>query len=463
MSEISADKFRQIIPIINEVSQSFCLAKWYHVTLYLQTGESHSCYHPPPHKISQADIKTNPSALHNTMFKKRERKDMLEGYQTSGCQYCWNIENLGGDHLSDRHIRSASIYTPERFNIASKGSWDQDVNPEYIEINFGNECNFKCGYCHPKYSSRFYNEIREHGPVNTVKNHRCDIDYFKLYEREEENPFVEAWWEWWPELKKDLTILRITGGEPLMHKSTWLLFEDLKEDPQPHLELNVNSNLGSKNSLVQKLVENVNDLFENNAIKRFKLFTSIDTWGPRAEYIRTGLDLTLWEKNLETYLKGVGYPISFMITFNILSVSSFKSLLEKILEWRAKFNIYNQTNQFQILRFDTPYLKEPLQYDINLLPKDQYMPYMYDCLKFIKDNVDDEDYEKFSTVEYERFRRVVSYMESTQYNQERLIEGKKDFYNWFNELDRRRNTDFVKTFPEMNDFYLDCKKTNKHG
>lgn len=461
MSEFNAENYRKVIPILNAVSPTFCLAKWYHVTLYLQTGETHSCYHPPPHKISVGDVRRNPSALHNTAFKKRERKEMLEGHQTSGCKYCWNIENLGEDYLSDRHIRSASIYTEDRFLTASLGEWDQDINPEYIEINFGNECNFKCGYCHPKYSSRFYNEIREHGPVTSVKNHRCDIDWMRLYEREEENPFVDAWWEWWPDLKKDLTILRITGGEPLMHKSTWILFDDLKEDPQPHLELNINSNLGSKNALVQKLVTNVNSLIEIDAIKRFKLFTSIDTWGPRAEYIRTGLDLNLWEQNLDTYLKGTGYPISFMITFNILAVSSFKSLLEKILEWRKIYNQYNKTDQPQMIRFDTPYLKEPLQYDINILPKEEYMPYMHECLKFIEDNIDDENVEKFTTVEFERFRRVLSYMESTHYDDSKVEEGRKDFYNWFSELDNRRGTNFKETFPEMIPFFNLCKTLNE--
>ena len=67
------------IKIDNEVGPTFCLAKWHHVTMYLQTGETHSCYHPRPHHIPLEELKTNPSALHNTIFKKEERKDMLAG------------------------------------------------------------------------------------------------------------------------------------------------------------------------------------------------------------------------------------------------------------------------------------------------------------------------------------------------------------------------------------------------
>ena len=54
-----------------------------------------------------------------------------------------------------------------------------------------------------------------------MKNHRNDVDWMKLFEREEENPYVDAFWEWWPEMNKDLNILRVTGGEPTMHTSTW--------------------------------------------------------------------------------------------------------------------------------------------------------------------------------------------------------------------------------------------------
>ncbi len=448
------------IKVENEVSPTFCLAKWHHVTMYLQTGETHSCYHPAPHKIPLLDVFENPSALHNTEHKKQERKMMLEGKQPEGCQYCWNIEAMGPDYISDRHIRNASIFTEERYEQTAKGPWDQNVNPEYIEINFGNECNFKCGYCHPKYSSRFFNEIKEHGPVTTVKNHRCDIDWMKLYSREEENPYVDAFWKWWPSLRETLNIMRVTGGEPLMHVSTWKLLEKINKDPMPALELNVNSNLGVKNSLVDRLSTETELLKTDGKIKTFKLFTSMDTWGSRAEYIRTGLELNLWEQNFHTYLTKTSSPVTFMITFNILSVTTFKTFLAKILEWRKQYGWYEDKKEHRV-RFDTPYLRDPIQYDMNLLPKQEFMPYMKESLKFMEDNVDDNASDKFTSVEFEKFKRVVDYMESTNYAREKLIEGRRDFYNWFTELDKRRGTNFLETFPEMEAFYKLCEITNE--
>lgn len=456
------DRIKTIqIRIENESSPTFCLAKWHHVTMYLQSGETHSCYHPKPHKIPLAELADNPSALHNTQEKKLERKMMLEGKKPEGCQYCWNIEAMGPEYISDRHIRNSSIFTEERFDQCAKGSWEQNINPEYLEINFGNECNFKCGYCHPKYSTRYYNEIKEFGPVTAVKNHRCDIDWMRLYQREEENPYVDAFWKWWPELRKTLNIMRVTGGEPTMHRSTWQLLDELDKNPLPGLELNVNSNLGTKTGLIEKLSDSAKRLCDEGKIRSFKLFTSMDTWGPRAEYIRTGLDLALWEKNFHTYLTRTNSPITFMITFNIFSVTTFKSLLEKMLEWRTQYGWYaDPTNPQHRVRFDTPYLRDPVQYDMNILPKEEFMPYMYESLQFMKDNVDDTASNKFTTIEYEKFKRVVDYMAETNYPEEKLIEGRRDFYNWFNELDERRETDMLSVFPEMLNFYRLCQETN---
>jgi organic radical activating enzyme len=366
---------------------------------------------------------------------------------------------MGKDYISDRHIRSGSIYNDNRLNEVKFNPWDYNVNPEYIEISFGNECNFKCGYCHPKASSRYYNEIRQHGPYTNVKNHRCDIDYFRVYE-EDSNPYLRAWWKWWPEVSKTLNILRITGGEPTMQKSTYKLFELLEESPKPHLELNVNSNLGGKERQVERFTDSINSLLTQNKIKQFKLFTSVDTWGPRAEYIRDGLDIDVFEQNLDYFLTRTDAPVTFMITFNIFSVTTFNLLLEKILEWRKKYNDIN-SGRWQRIHFDTPYLKEPLQYDMNILPKDTYIPYMESHLQFIKDNVDDTSKHAFSSMEYEKFRRVVDYMKTTTYNDSRTLDGRIDFWNFFNEQDRRRGNSFIQTFPEMKDFFDLCKAANE--
>lgn len=454
---VDKNKIEMIKPLADSISKTFCMAKWHHTTIYLQTGETHSCYHPRPHSISLEQIKRNPSALHNTDIKKLERKDMLSGNKPKGCQYCWNIESLGEQYVSDRHIRNASIHTDERLDQIKQLGWNFDVNPEYVEISFGNECQMSCIYCHPKASSAWYKEIEIHGPYSHSGSHRQDIDWLNV-NREEENPYVEAWWRWWPDLAPHLNILRITGGEPLLHSSLWKLLEQLESDPQPHLELNINSNLSVKPVLVDRLIERCNSLRAGNKIKWFELYTSLDTWGPRAAYIRNGLDLELWERNFDALLKGAWVPVSFMITFNALSVTTFRQLLEKILEWRAKYNSKDQTKK-QRIKMDTPYLKEPDIFSMLILPKEEFLPYLDDCLSFMTENLEDGNNRKFSSLEVDKFRRVVDYMRTSEIPEADLKTARANFHRWMTEHDRRHRKSFSHTFPEMDGFMKLCEES----
>ena len=263
-------------------------------------------------------------------------------------------------------------------------------------------------------------------------------------------------------MSKTLNILRITGGEPLLHKTTFKLFEELRQNPRPHLELNMNSNLGMTHRHVEKLVKNVNELRELGAIKKFKLFSSMETWGKRAEYLRTGLNIDTWEKNQDIYVRGTQAHISHMNTYNILTVTSYKEFLQKMLEWRAMYDDVipdglGLHEYVRKIRFDSPYLKEPLMYDMHLLPKAEFLPYLDECLQFMSDNLDPYDTTKFDDIEFERFRRLRDYFADTQYDDHRLNEGRIDFYNWFNEYDKRRDTNLLETFPEMEEFYMLCK------
>jgi organic radical activating enzyme len=456
------DRIHEIDAMMTEqMSPTFCLAKWHQTTIYLHRGETHSCYHPHPHAIPLAELEKDPSVLHNTPEKISQRMEMLVGERPDGCQYCWNVENLGSDYVSDRKIRNAASYKPERLAEIQTKPYDFKVNPEYIEVAFSNECNFKCGYCHPMHSSSFYQEAKKHGPVPKVKNHNVDVSWFEAIE-EDSNPYIDAWWKWWPEVSKTLNILRITGGEPLLHKTTWKLFEELKANPRPHLELNMNSNLGMTHRHVEKLVKNINELRDQNAIKKFKLFSSMETWGKRAEYLRTGLNIDTWEKNQDIYVRGTQAHISHMNTYNILTVTSYKEFLQKMLEWRTMYEDVIPDNlgsheQVRKIRFDSPYLKEPLMYDMHLLPKEDFVPYLDECMQFISDNLDNSDTTKFDDIEFERFRRLKDYFVTTQYDQHRLTEGRIDFYNWFTEYDKRRDTDLLETFPEMESFYRMCE------
>tara|TARA_B100000683_G_scaffold61180_1_gene59431 strand:- start:2621 stop:3976 length:1356 start_codon:yes stop_codon:yes gene_type:complete len=439
------DHIKEVRDKLNKVGVGFCAMKWLHETLYLHTGDNHSCYHPRPQHIPLAEIKADPSALHNTNWKKEQRKKMLEGERPEECYYCWNIEDLKGDHISDRMIHSASDWAEPEIENISKMHFTQNINPRYLEVSFGNGCNYRCGYCCPQASTLWMDEIKKHGNYDLTYN-QYGIEFLdkgRYYAPKDENPYIEAFWKWWPDLRKDLHTLRITGGEPLMNPGAMQFFDLLEKEPAPQLEISLNSNLGVTTKKIDKLFDRIASLREQNKIRKFSLFTSIEGWGDQAEYMRTGLKCDHWERNfIEAINKG--FKVNIMCTFNVLCVATFTNFLKKVIEWRKKYGE-------QSLQFDTPYLKEPPHWMINILPS-QYLQEMDKNLQFIKDNK-----QWFDPVEYEKMKRVRDYMYQNPVDQNKIKQGQRDFYSFFTENDKRLGTDLLKTFPMYADFYYYCQ------
>jgi len=309
---------------LNNVGPGFCAMKWLHQTLYLHTGDNHSCYHPRPHHIPLDEIKIDASALHNTKWKKQQRKTMLEGGRPEECYYCWNIEDLPGEHISDRMIHSSSDFSEPLIEKLAELPWDAPINPRYLEVSFGNGCNYRCGYCCPQASTMWMEEIKKHGNYDLTYN-QYGIEFLKsgtYYGPKDENPYIEAFWKWWPSLRKDLHTLRITGGEPLMNPGAMQFFDLLEEEPAPHLEITLNSNLGVTFERVDRLISRVTSLVSQKKIRKFSFFTSIDSWGEQAEYMRTGLKCDHWERNMKEVIKaGAGLQELNMKSSNVSQIT----------------------------------------------------------------------------------------------------------------------------------------------
>jgi len=445
MQESRVTFIKNVRDRLNKVGEGFCAMKWLHQTLYLHTGDNHSCYHPRPHHIPLDEIAIDPSALHNTKWKMQQRKTMLEGGRPEECYYCWNIEDLPGEHISDRMIHSSSDFSEPLIESLAELPWDAPINPRYLEVSFGNGCNYRCGYCCPQASTMWMEEIKKHGNYDLTYN-QYGIEFLEhgtYYGPKDENPYIEAFWKWWPSLRKDLHTLRITGGEPLMNPGAMKFFDLLEDEPAPHLEITLNSNLGVTFDRVDRLITRVTSLVKQKKIRKFSFFTSIDSWGEQAEYMRTGLKCDHWERNMIEVIKA-GATVNLMCTYNVLCVTNFQKLLHKVIEWREKFG-------FESVSFDTPYLKEPPHWMINILPT-EFIKYQEETLQFILDNK-----QWFTDVEYEKMLRVTDYMKENPVSPEKIKQGQRDFYSFFTENDKRLGTSLLKTFPEYTEFYNYCK------
>jgi len=258
----------------DQLGPSLCLAKWQQVSLHLPTGLTNSCYHPPLHAIDASLLKDNPGALHNTPYKKVQRKIMLRNERPQECSYCWTQEDLG--NLSDRHYRSGEPWAAEHFNAIVDSTGDEDAVPSYVEVNFNHACNLKCSYCSPQFSSSWEDETRRFGGYPTSTSHN-DPSYFSGNRRprpsREDNPYVDAFWEWWPTLYPKLKHFRMTGGEPLMDRNTYRVFDYVLAFPKPDLHIDVTSNFSVETKLYDQYHDYVKRLCDTN-IEHFMQYVS---------------------------------------------------------------------------------------------------------------------------------------------------------------------------------------------
>ena len=442
----------------DNLGPALCLAKWKQVSLHLPTGLNNSCYHPPLHPIDATKLKDNPGALHNTDHKKSQRVIMLKNEKPEECSYCWNVEAHG--QLSDRHYRSGEPWAAVDYDsIKNSTGLEDNVVPSYVEVNFNHACNLKCSYCSPQFSSSWQAEVDKFGAYPTSTPHNDPVHFTgnrRPIPAREDNPYVDAFWEWWPTLYPKLKHFRMTGGEPLMDKNTYKVFDYVLALPNPELHLNVTSNFSVDDSLFNKYINYVKQLC-NTQIEHFMQYVSLDSGNhAHAEYIRHGLVYNRLHEYVNRYLTEIPYrnSLTFIITMNNLSVLGIQRQLEWILELRR---LYSKT--YQRVWFDTPLLRTPTWQSIQILPP-VYAGVLDRVADWMELNLEtlDNPYHGFKDYEVQRMRRDVTWMkEGVNLDTVYLKQQRADFYRFFREHDSRRNTDFTTTFPEMKEFWNECK------
>ena len=439
--------------LLDNVSSTMCLAKWNQVSLHLPTGLTNSCYHPPLHEIDATKLEDNPAILHNTAEKLNQRQQMLKGERPEGCSYCWKMEDTG--EMSDRHYRSGEPWAMQDFTAIKQNPIDDRWTPRYVEVNFNNACNFKCSYCSPQFSTTWGKEIAVYGQYPTSPPHNAP-EHFQGRKRpiphREDNPYVTAFWKWWPTLYKNLKHFRMTGGEPMMDNNTYKVFQYIIDNPKEDLHLNVTSNMCPPDGkLKNKYFDMVKKICIEEKVEHFMQFVSVDAWGKQAEYIRNGLEFNRMWDNVDEFLDRIPVrnSVTFIITYNNLSVTSLDKLLEGILELRKR-----HSKTYQRVWFDIPLLRQPAWQQVTLLPE-SYQAIHEANIEYMRENSGEEKgLHIFKDFEIQKMLRNLAYWRK---NADASTQTKKNFYAFFNEHDRRRLTNFETIFPEMAEFWQECK------
>ena len=437
-------EFRQ--QVLDPISSSFCGAKWYNATIWLGSGMTTSCHHPPAHFVPVKDVLKNPRALHNSEQKKQDRAQMQRGERPPGCEYCWKIEDMGRDAVSDRVYKS-KIYPIEALHEASVLPVSEDTNLRTLEISFDRTCQLACSYCNPAFSSTWVKDIRNNGPytqlISDGRNHFThDHASAQKYRFGEKNPYVEAFFRWWEtDLHKTLTELRITGGEPLMSGYTWQLIDWFKQNKgKSKTKLAINSNLSMPSEKIQELLDACEGI-------DLDIYTSNESLLSHAEYIRDGLEWEQWVANMRLLASsGKLRSLHNMCTINALCLESLPEFLDFLVEMKKEFGRDFPNFTLNILRF--PSFQSPL-----VLPDELREYHKQRLVEWINKH-NNQDY--LHQHEINHVLRLVDYLDVVKTPHRETFERPalhNDFRKFYGQYDQRRGKDFSETFPGLANWY----------
>ena len=394
--------------MIDPISASYCSAKWYNATIWLGHGQTTSCHHPPGHYIDPKELIDNPSAIHNTQHKKKMRKMMLEGERPNECEYCWKVEDIGRDNISDRTYKT-EIFKDEDIIASSKMDWQEDVMLKTLEISFDRTCNFACSYCNPGFSTTWVKDIKKYGGYKNIQSdgrgHFIDLE---------------------------------TISQSVFAQGTWYLNDQLS------LTAGVRWSDEEK-ELMDKLI------LGSHHIPEFEVYTSNEAVGEHSEYIRDGMVYDEWLKNIDRLIvEGNLKKLHMMMTINSLCLASITEFMDAMLVIKRKHGINYPIMTLNILRF-------PSFQSVAALPISIKKFYKEKIEKWLSSVTDKNEKDFFgrpllSHMEISHIQRLIDYLDVIKTPHMQTSSEDKlhnHFKNFYHQYDIRRGKDFRTTFPEI--------------
>ena len=403
---------------MDPISPSYCGAKWYEGTIWLYQGSTANCHHNPFHKIELDP--SNPSSIYNTPQKIEERASMLSGGKPDGCSYCWATESAG--QISDRIIKTSGI---NKKYIADRSL---SSIPQILEIAFERTCNLACAYCGPHFSSKWANDVKRNGPyINLITDSRYSTDSGKDIIDPDNNPYVDAFFAWWPEIESELPVLKITGGEPLMSPSFWKFLDLLNVTKKFKGTLKINTNLINHKDEIERLI---------NKTKGFKvrMHTSMESSLTHSEYVRDGFDKDNWLANVEKILSTTGMIVIISTSINNLAVWSFIDYLNLMTELKIKYG------RKRII-VNCNFVHYPIFMRVQMIPQDLRLPIANEVSVWY-----DKNRKRLDSTEQGYIVRFINTLKdapcSLENTHHTMEDAHKDLKNFIAQYDQRRNKNF---------------------
>ena len=397
-----------------------CRQKWAWSTLFLNSGLTASCHRASTSELTEENFLN----FHNTDRKLADRQLMLAGkWPGHGCEYCRDVENEGGH--SDRMFQ-LSIPDVYPLELAHDQTLTK-IDPVILEVFFKNTCNLACVYCKATLSSRIEGEDNKFGSPLSLFAEDFESSAAKKDQYENLTPLF---WQWLDQGYKKLKRISVLGGEPFIQEDFHKLVDYIENNANPELEFLIISNLIIKKEILVDFVIRIKKLLIGKKLKRIEILASVDCWGPEQEYIRYGFNCDKFEENFKFLLDQNFISLGLQSTVTSLSIPSMPKLAKKIIEWNDKREIQWYTG---LVIPDGDHILSPyfLKYDIFKDALDETVNYL----------------SKLNEKHYQTTQMFLGIANKLKSINKKNIGKQQKLIIYLNEIDRRRNLNWKKTFP----------------
>jgi hypothetical protein len=218
-----------------------------------------------------------------------------------------------------------------------------------------------------------------------------------------------------------------------MSTDVWKLI-DLFAEEKYKFELGINSNLGAKKSIIDRLIERSHD------INNLTIFTSMETTGAQAEYIRDGLDYESWCDNVERILGESNVKrIVVMMTINALCLFNITDFMNQVMIWKQKYR--------NRISMSINFLRFPAFQSLTVLPDALRQKSYQQLSDWYEDNCNNPNLTFTERSDVKRLISYVNIIETPHSYDTDLEKNRKDFKKFYSQYSARRNKP-IDVFPE---------------
>ncbi len=284
------------------MSGEICPLLWGSFQINLECGLVKTCCRTAAESMNDNE---DFAAFLNMPKARTARAPMLASQLPAVCRSCVEEEAMGVESYREWFGMTGTLGRSAR-PLAEADQVDNGF-PGHLELIFSSNCNLKCLYCEPEFSSRWRGRaVAKDAAV------RRRIDHF---------------WQWYEANASRRTSIQINGGEPLIDPDFGTYLTRLAEPvaEQPGFRIGLVSNLAMPTVRLARWLPVLDQVSQR---AQLTIGVSVDGVGALAEQLRPGLSWRLFDANLRCLASAVPQAtIQLTPTVNKLNLTRLGELV----------------------------------------------------------------------------------------------------------------------------------------